>query len=223
MALLTIEDIQTYLGRNLSTQEEDRLEMLLDLAIGEIEGYLGRPVGPTEFVEEVEIDEGGKIFLSNTPVISVDSISINGEEINTDFWKPTKWGIQYLDSSPSLYDPVFVGSGWYGEIAIVEYTAGIDNRAINSLLLFGVVNKLNEFPVPVDVGCSTTAEVDVIPDPSTAGQAVKRIKVEDFEVEYESATKAKVSAYASQSSSMLIFPSVLDFISIKRFKRLRTA
>ena len=234
MALLTIENIESYIGRQFSNAETPRVELLLDLAIGEIEAYLGRPVGETQFTEEVEIDEGGRVFLDNTPVISVESVSVNGDTVDEDYWKPTKWGLQYMSNYHGTYDPVMIGNNYYGELITVEYTAGFNHRAINSLLLFGVLEKLKDPSLTAVESSSSSSsggncfpfdengDMIHVPD-NDFGGVVKRVRVEDFEVEYESASSNSVKMYASQASSLLIFPSDLDFLSIKKFRRVRTA
>jgi len=232
MAVLTVDNIETYLGVTFSPTESDRVEMILDMAIGEVEGYLGRPVGATQFTEEVEIDEGGRIYVWNTPVVSVESVTLNANVVDPSWWRATKWGVQYLDTYPGIWDPVYVnplGWGWLGEIATVEYTAGIDKRAINSLLLSGTVRRLNELhaldaPVtPVATNCDDGTSTPVEPDLTGVSGAVKRIQVEDFEVEYETTSTLQAKMYQAKASPLPIFASELDFITIKQYKRVRTA
>lgn len=215
--LATTDDIETFLNVTFSNDQLDQAELLLDLAIGEIEGYLGRPVGPTEFTEEALLDSDGRIFLNNTPVIDVSSVTLEGTELDADWYEVTKWGIQNVSAWAPAYDPILINSDWAGQDrVVVEYTAGIINRAINSLLIQGVARKMIES----GAGSSTTVTTDVGSVDMPAN--VKRIKVEDFEIEAETNSTTTRSMYASSAGVLSIFPSELDFLSIKKYRKVRT-
>lgn len=206
MNLITVDDIETYIGTGLSSEQYDRAEMLIDMALGEIESYLGRVVEETVFTENVDIDSEGRIFVSNTPITDVESVVIDGEEVEPEKWQATKWGIQYLWYSAFLY---------YPEVATVTYTAGLPDRgikAVNSLILFGVLRKLGDsIPLPSQaVSTSTTGDV-------------KRVRVEDYEYEYENKKSSESKMYGAKASAIAIFPSEKDFVAIKRYKKVRSA
>lgn len=206
MSLTGIDEIETFLGRTLTTVEEDRAEMLIEMAVSEIEQYLGRPVGSTEFTEDVICDTEGKVFLTNTPVLDVSSISINGEELDSQYdFEATKFGVQlFFTPSINVYDEVQV-----------TYTAGIENKAINSLILFGVIRKMQDIAI-TSMASSSSSTVD-IPDDT------KRVRVEDYEIERFNPTTEGTKFYGNKATPLTIFSSDADFVTIKRYKKIRTA
>lgn len=214
MPLVTVDDIDTLLGGGLSGDRLAQLEILLDLAVGEIESYLGRPIVEDEFVEEVDVDTEGRVFLTNTPVTSVESVSFAGYDIDEDYWIPRIWGVEILGVSRIYDGDIIRGVSLYtGDIVEVVYSSGLPERAIkaiNSILIFGVLEKFKEIPTATSLASSGDSDV-------------KSVRVEDYEYTKETKAGAMAKYYASQASPIAIFASERDFMPIKRYKRLRTA
>lgn len=203
MPLVTVDDINTFLGGGLTGDQLAQLEIILDMAIGEIEAYLGRSIEQDEFVEEVDVDSEGRIFLTNTPVTEVESVSLLGCEIPANEWTHRVWGVEILGTT-SLF---------YGDIVEVVYSSGLSEkaiRAINSILLFGVTEKYKSIPSAATLSSSGDSDI-------------KSVRVEDYEYTKETKAGAMAKYYASQASPIPVFASERDFMAIKRYKRIRTA
>lgn len=203
MALIDSDDIATLLGVSLTDEESDAIDLYIEFAVGEIEAWLGRPVEIRTFTELVEADSEGNVYLNNTPVHSVSSIAIDGEEQDLSFYQVHTWGLGGADWRGG-FSPLYYGTGYYGALE-VTYTAGLDSpAAVNSLIASGVIRKFNE---------RKTRFAEEARD----SIGVKEIKVEDYSVKYD--TESDAVSYASGASPILIFQSESDFAPIKRYKR----
>lgn len=118
-SLITTYEARLALGLSMSTDEtlEDLIEMLVDWSSGEVATLCNR-VFAKETVTEVfsGIESSSCIFLSRYPVIDIDSIDEDGNEIflDDDFNLDSKSGALYR-----------LSTGWTGPLT-VTYTGGYD-------------------------------------------------------------------------------------------------
>jgi hypothetical protein len=215
MALITVDDIELLLGQTLDSDDETVIDMYITFAVGEIESYLGRTITIQSFTEEVIPDADGRAFLSNTPVITVDSVSVDGESKPTDYYIVTPWGLENIYYKNrggvitywDLSDPQRVVDQFYEPEIVVEYTSGLDTPdAVNSLIAAGVIRKWNERKTQID-------------RMNSGGDGINQIKVEDYFIKYEDSNTFQTSSYIAGANPITIFRSEKDFINIKGFRR----
>ena len=210
----TVEEIQTLMMMTFTDEQAAACQLLITLAEGEIEGFLGRPIQPTSFEDEqVFPDANGSVYLKNTPVITIDELTVNDEVKGTDFFTATEYGMDNIWEMWWNYVPVDMEHVptdlVYGGRIVVSYTAGLDYpQAIKSLVIAGVMNKMREF--------ITKANKD-----SQNAAGVKRLKIEDYEIEWEAGSSYSSSPSAA-GSNITIFQSDKDFLSIKQWRKIRT-
>ena len=205
---LDVDDIAVLFGRAFTTTEEEQVEMYIGFAESEIETYLGRPIKIKTFSENCFPDANGVVYLHNTPVVSVTSLTVNGEAVDDDFLMITPYGLeniweQVLNIRSYAVD-VMPTDRIYEATINVTYRAGLDYPdAIKSLVASGVVRKMRD-------------EIARTQKESSGQTGVKIIKVDDYSVEYfnDAATASSGSA-----SSLSIYPSVAEFKTIERFKK----
>lgn len=208
---ITSADIATLLQRDLTTLETAAADLYIELAVGELEAWLGRPVGAESFDEVVYPDADGAVYFKNTPVISVESFTVNGSTYLTET-SPTIFGyglenIWELTWPYLTYDNYTVSSdGVYGGAVTVSYTAGLDWRSgLRSVVLNAVTNRIIE-----DVGRAAREANGTV--------GVKSLTIEEYTIAYE---RTGSGSSTSHSSSLTIFPNPdVDFKSIARYKRL---
>jgi hypothetical protein len=215
MSLITVDEIEMLLGVTFSAEEESVIELYINFAVGEIEAWLGRPVSVQSFQEDVIADADGRVYLSNTPVVAVTSITVDGEVKEDDFYLVTPWGLENIYYRTrggvvdywELGDPQKVVDEFYEPEIIVEYTAGLDTPdGVNSVIAAGVIRKWNE------------RKTQLAKDDNDAN-AINQIRIEDYFIKYEDATTFQTSSYIAGSNPITIFRNDADFNSIKRFKR----
>lgn len=119
MAIITAEDLATYMARELAN-EAAATEIIEGLE-ADLEAYLKRPLVPTVVTDEVVTVVGsGTVYPRSTPVISVESFTIDGTLID-----PTQYGIRPF----GIVDLVAVGfpspliSG--APALLLDYTGGL--------------------------------------------------------------------------------------------------
>ena len=215
MALITVDDIETLLGENLTSDDESVIELYIQFAVGEIEAWLGRPISIKTFEEEVLADADGRVYLANTPVVSVTSITVDGELKDDDFYTVTPWGLEdvYYRSRGGVVDYWELGESqkvvdeFYEPEILVEYTAGLDTPdGVNSVIAAAVIRKWQERRAQI-----AKAE--------SGAEFVEQIKVEDYFIKYEDTTTFQTSSYVAGANPMTMFRSDKDFVTIKRYKR----
>lgn len=207
----TASDIETLIGRSLTAEETTEVEMYIEFAIGEIEAWLGRPVTVQTFTGEKYIaDHNGRCFFLNTPVVSITSLTVNGESISSpeDYITVMPYGFDGLWEQdiewPGVNDGEIDRPGYYGSEVTVTYTAGLDfPQAIKSLVTRAVWRKFNQ----------AVAERAKL---SEGHHGISKIEVEDYTLEYD---HQAASSRSSGSSSINMFESDTDFKSIKRYRR----
>lgn len=215
MALVTVDDIELLLGQTLDSDDESVIDMYINFAVGEIEAWLGRPITIKSFEEEVIPDADGKIFLLNTPVVSIETVTVDGMVKPDNFYLATPWGIEnvYYKNRGGvvtyweLSDPQRVVDQFYEPEVLVSYTAGLDTPdAVNSVIAAGVIRKWNERKaqlIRMEAGADS----------------IDQIKVEDYFIKYESASTFQTSSYIAGANPITIFRSDKDFVTIKRYRR----
>lgn len=209
-ALITASDIESAFGRAFTAEETTNCELFIELAMGEIETYLGRPITIQEFTESYVSDHNGSVYFRNTPVVTIEDLEVNGETITTPstFVTITPFGFDGIWEQSIEYPGVGAleqdRPGYYGADITVTYTAGLDfPQAVRSLVFFGVLQKMRREDADRTKAASSQS-------------GTKRIKDEDYEIEFE---RVAGSSSSSGSSSIVVFGSPADFISIERLKR----
>lgn len=215
MALITVDDIETLLGENLSSDDESVIELYIQFAVGEIEAWLGRPISIKTFEEDVLADADGRIYLANTPVVSVTSITVDGQLKDDNFYTVAPWGLEdvYYRSRGGVVDYWEFGESqkvvdeFYEPEILVEYTAGLDTPdGVNSVIAAAVIRKWQERRAQI-----AKAE--------GGAEFIEQIKVEDYFIKYEDTTTFQTSSYVAGANPITMFRSDKDFITIKRYKR----
>lgn len=212
--ILSLTQLEAILGRSMDPDEATSAELYIENAVGEIEAWLGRPVTPTEFVDEEHFpDNNGTIYFTTTPVISLDELSVDGEAQDLDYFTVTKYGIEgvwdVIDFSPG---PIDIAGSLTGEpVILVSYTAGYPIGgplfiAVRSLVTNGVVGMLSERGAFM----SRT---------SNSSHGARRIAVEDFEVDYGSSDSHASSSTGASGGAVARIFSDSALSSIKRYKR----
>jgi hypothetical protein len=215
MALICVDDIETLLGEDLDSDEQSVIELYINFAVGEIEAWLGRPISVQSFEEDVIADADGRVYLSNTPVIAVTAITVDGEAKEDDFYTVTPWGLENVYYRTrggvvdywELGDPQRVIDEFYEPEIVVEYTAGLDTpEAVNSVIAAGVIRKWNERKAQLAKAAG-------------GAENIEQIKVEDYMIKYENSSNFQTSSYVANANPMTIFRHDVDFNSIKRFRK----
>lgn len=205
--LVTTDTIITLLGDD--DADEDVIQLYIDFAVGEIEAYLGRPISVQSFEEDIYPDVDGKAYFLNTPVVSVTSVSYDGDVIDVDLYTTTPWGLEDLYYRARAghvveWDPLEGYPGFTDAVVRVEYTAGLDTpQAVNSVIVAGVIRKYRE----------RSAEIGRATDGSLG---LKEVRVEDYQYKFQDDA---TGMYGSGANAILIFRSESDFMPIKRYKR----
>jgi len=210
MALISVDDIVAIIGdTTIDSDDETILQFYIDFAQGELEAWLCRPITVETFTTVAVSDADGRVYLPNTPIVSVTSVTIETILQDTDYYTITPWGLEmgfssYASSLTSesayLYD-------WKEPEITVVYTAGLDApQAINSAIVGVVIRQWNE------------RKAGLAKDASSA-LGIKEMRVEDYSIEYDAGGTNDYSAYSSGATPIIMFRSDADFNSVKRFKR----
>ena len=212
MALIEIDDIADLLGVTFTTNEETVVELYLDFAKGELEAYLGRPLEPESFTEIVVPDADGNIYLSNTPVQTIASVSVGSTLTDSNYYTVMPWGLR-MDFVSNQYNSIGTDSGDlvylydFEEVEYtVDYTGGLDTpAAVNSVLAAVVIRAWQD-------------RVKNIQQTNASVVGVKEMRVEDYSIEYDT-TLSNSAYYNSGGNPITMFRSEADFLPVKRFKR----
>lgn len=202
--LITPDEISTLTGVTFDGDDEDLVTLLILFAVGEIETWLGRPVSIQSFMEYVRPDSEGRVYLEKTPVVEVESVTLDGVGITSNYYGVTTWGLEYWDYAYSFTD--IYTDDYLNTALLVEYRAGLDTpMAVNSVIAAGVANAYTDKKTKAKIAASGHA-------------GVKELTVEDYTVKYEGSAAAK-TAYAAGATPLTIFASEADFFTIKRLKK----
>ncbi len=211
---VTSDDIEILFGRELTDAETDMAELYISFAEGEVENYLGRPIEPTTFNEIIFPDANGVAYFKRTPVTNIQELTVNGESVDADFLTHVPYGLEgvwdQILSVQSYAVDVMPYDYLYGATIQVQYTAGLDYPPeIRSLIAQAVVSKMRSELSRIAIESASGSS-------GSGGVGVKRISVDDYEVEY---FNAQASGNNAAISTLSMFPSPSEFIGIKRFKR----
>lgn len=122
--LITPDDVRVYLGRDLLPDDVVRCEMIIADLQAELENYLNTPLEITTFTETLKVPPAQRtLFLRHGPIVSVQSLKVDGVLVDAQDYVVQTWGIQ---------DLLLVPSNVAGQPPTVDvtYTAGIDAASI---------------------------------------------------------------------------------------------
>lgn len=150
--LVSVADLTKYMDIRFSNRQEEAAEFVLEGLQSELEGYLRRPVEPTEFTETYIMDSNyvgvptssffynesldttfntvsyfsppTTVYLRNSPVISVDSLVVRPQTENTGTSQ-----VEGRDFTIRRYG-VDVYRAFANDEVTITYTAGLDGSAI---------------------------------------------------------------------------------------------
>ena len=105
MALVTTADLSTFMNTNFSTDELARAGIIITGVQAIMETILNRKVETGSVVDEEHLisdPDTEKIFVKNTPVSDVTSLSVDDVEQNANDYTVYSWGVAYalVISSP---------------------------------------------------------------------------------------------------------------------------
>jgi hypothetical protein len=155
--LVSIADLTKYMDIRFSNRQEEAAEFILEGLQSELEGYLRRPIEPTDFTETYIMDSNyvgvptssffynesldttfntvtyftppTTVYLRNSPVVTVDSIVVRQqtETVGTTL-------TEGLDYTIRRYG-VDIYRAYANDEVTVNYTAGLDGSAIKMFKL----------------------------------------------------------------------------------------
>lgn len=127
MSAVTIADFSTYKGGvTLTNARRASLQIVLDGLCGEIEAFLGKPVGVRNFEEDYDWDTWqDSLRLRNRPVTRIESVHVVEvgtspevvSPITSAYYTPTGWGLAGLQTVITAVWPY---------VLRVNYNAGLD-------------------------------------------------------------------------------------------------
>jgi len=154
--LVSIAELKTYMDISLTNRQEDAAELVLEGLQSELEMFLGRPIEVQTFTEDhvitaefqgvpaasffydYSLDSTGDVlpyiqppaavYLRNTPVISVDSVTIRNPEgspvvqVAERDYIVRRYGLELYRAFPN-------------DIVTVEYDGGLDGSSIKAFKL----------------------------------------------------------------------------------------
>lgn len=150
--LVSVADLTKYMDIRFSNRQEEAAEFVLEGLQSELEGYLRRPIEPTEFTETYIIDSNyvgvptssffynesldttfntvtyfsppTTVYLRNSPVVSVDSVVIRQQTDNSGTAQ-----VEGRDFVVRRYG-IDVYRAFANDEVTITYTAGLDGSAI---------------------------------------------------------------------------------------------
>jgi len=138
MAVTTTDEVETAIGRPLTTEEEAFVELLIPELTAVIELYLNRKVEQETVVEEAQAHQDGRLFLSYGPIASITTITYPGET-----------GPVALDSAAFTYEHRWLYVPWANAPYTVTYVAGDEpvNPAVKILVRNAIARTVLQGPV----------------------------------------------------------------------------
>lgn len=206
--MITVEDIATLMQTELTPAQEAAVELYIELAIGEIEAYLGRPVTIREFTDNAYPNAYGSVFLKETPVVTIDAININGDDVSDTYFTMTSYGLENIFDNSWPYKPITANTidtnHLYEAELVVTYTAGLDfPTAVKALVASAVIRRMR-------------SDASELTKSSLGAGGARMIKVQDFQIEYERVASSSVSG---GNSALSMFQSLADFATIERYRK----
>lgn len=184
MAVITLDDIEPFLPITLTPDQEDMVTTLIDLVEGELSEILNRPIQPVQTTERkvVNLTEP-TLFLENTPVISVDSVTADGNPVPAGFYTVRTWGLDFGGfNTLAIVDPVIwvpsnshftwwqtpdvliLASGDYPQsVWTITYTAGLDATQIpvlKSVLIKAIRRQIGQVLRGFEYDLNTSMKVE---------------------------------------------------------------
>lgn len=142
MAILTPQDLETFMGKEFTDAQEDAAVTILAILEAELEYFLHRPLGAKVFAEERHqlIPNQRQIFLRNAPVRDVISIHVGmpGREVEQ--------RVSDFDIFPWGIDNVRIAGT--GNQALVTYSAGmtdVDTVALERVLYTASAREMGKY------------------------------------------------------------------------------
>lgn len=155
--LVTVADLTKYMDIRFSNRQEEAAEFVLEGLQSELEGYLRRPVEPTEFTETYIMDSNfvgvptssffynesldttlntstylmppNTIYLRNSPVVEVTSVTIRQQTETTGVEQDAGNDYTVRRYGIDLY------RAYANDEVTVEYTAGLNGSEIKAFKL----------------------------------------------------------------------------------------
>ena len=155
--LVTVADLTKYMDIRFSNRQEEAAEFVLEGLQSELEGYLRRPVEPTEFTETYVMDSNYvgvptssffynesldttfntvtyftppmTVYVRNSPIVSVDSVVIRQQTDTTGTAQ-----VEGRDYVVRRYG-IDVFRAFANDEVTITYTAGLDGAAIKAFKL----------------------------------------------------------------------------------------
>ena len=150
MALLSVSDVEALSGGTFTDDEYYAASILIDFVQGEIEAFLGRSIEQRLHEDEQHIvsDGWGRIFLQNTPVVSIESVIWQGYTVPVNDYVFSHWGLTIPTGVPTA---VTVPLASYDVMQVpysISYIGGLDGTkipALKSVLYRGVLREMTIF------------------------------------------------------------------------------
>lgn len=115
MAIVTYPEIEAALGIYFDEVQARKAASFIDLVEGALRAYLGRPIEPTEITGEVHyVTSSRRVMLRSTPVVSIESVDLDGSELTISPEHRKSWGFELSVQQQTGY------------VCTVDYTAGLD-------------------------------------------------------------------------------------------------
>lgn len=142
MAILTYTDLERFMGKTFTDDQEDAAAIILASLEAELEYFLNRPLGARLYTEEEHklVPNQRQIFLRHAPVISVTSfyVGLPDEEVQQT--------ISDFDIFPWGIDNIRIAGT--GNQALVTYTAGMtsdDTVALERVMYTAAAREMGKF------------------------------------------------------------------------------
>lgn len=100
MALITSNDIMTYMDITFSNVQEDAADIVIEGLQAELEAYLRRPLEQQEFTETYRVPDYGTGLPSNAYHYNYDSVNVSDTQIVSSGISYIPVYTLYLDNSP---------------------------------------------------------------------------------------------------------------------------
>lgn len=123
MAIVTVRDVEEYLNRTFSVGQTQAASPIIEATVGEAEDFLGRPIEVGAYTETVDLPPrwGGRVILRNTPVVSVESVHLDGTLLDAqNDYAVASWGLRNVIGGLTTS----ISAEW--PLLEVEYHGGLD-------------------------------------------------------------------------------------------------
>jgi hypothetical protein len=112
---------------NLDNYDDKEIEAVIAEATGFMESETGLTFEPTPFVDDKYYQVGGSYIADHYPIISIEKLKINDNDITTDTYRVNKEsGIIYFHTLPYILYPSLSLVPRYDFDLYMEYTVGME-------------------------------------------------------------------------------------------------